>query len=280
MMGSEILLLNPRRKRRTKKRAAPKRRASSTRRRTTRTRRRRNPSGRFVAASKGARTMARRRRRRTATTTTRRRRRRHNPSRARTIARRVGTRARGAFAGLNFKGALKEVPMELIGMFAAKWAAKRFGNPATETDPASWNAASYIKGALGAVGGGILMNMIKPGSGHAVLRGGLSLMAYKLIENKGIANSPFWSAQLGADESAARVPGVIEMNGLGEPFILGEDYQWRPLNGADDYRAISGYGADEYVMGDALVRPGPLGAEEMYGESPLDRSMGRSFLRR
>ncbi|OGO03685.1 MAG: hypothetical protein A2Y72_07745 [Chloroflexi bacterium RBG_13_53_26] len=241
--------------------------------------------------------MAKRRRRRTAaTTTTRRRRRRHNPSRARTIARRVGTRARGAFAGLNFKGALKEVPMELIGMFSAKWAAKRFGNPATETDPASWNAASYIKGALGAVGGGILMNMIKPGSGHDVLRGGLSLMAYKLIENKGIANSPFWSAQLGADESAARVPGVIEMNGLGEPFILGEDYQWRPLNGADDYRAISGYGADEYVMGDALVRPGPLGAEEMYGdalvrpgplgaeemygESLLDRSMGRSFLRR
>jgi|WetSurMetagenome_2_1015567.scaffolds.fasta_scaffold26671_5 hypothetical protein len=241
--------------------------------------------------------MARRRRRKsTAASPTRRRRRRHNPSRARTIARRAGSRARGAFAGLNFKGALKEVPLELIGMFAAKWAAKRFGNPATETDPASWNAASYIKGALGAVGGGILMNMIKPGSGHAVLRGGLSLMAYKLIENKGIANSPFWSGQLGADESSSRVPGVIEMNGLGEPFILGEDYQWKPLNGADDYRAISGhgYGAEEMygdalvspgplgdeMYGDALVRPGPLGAEEMYGTSELDSSFARSFLRR
>lgn len=242
--------------------------------------------------------MARRRKRKSPTT--HRRRRRHNPSRARTIVRRVGGRARGALGGLNIKGALKEVPLELIGMFAAKWAAKRFGSPATETDPASWNAASFIKGAIGAVGGGILMNMVKPGSGQAVLRGGLSLMAYKLLENKVIANSPFWSGQLGADEGAGRVPGVIEYNGYGEPYVLGDDYQWRPLSGADDYRAITdGYGADEYVMGDALVRPGPLGAEEMYGDalvapgplggfgaeemygaSDLDRSFQRSFLRR
>lgn len=248
--------------------------------------------------------MARRRKRSRTTAAPSRRRRRHNPSRARTIARRVGGRARGAFAGLNFKGALKEVPLELLGMFAAKWAAKRFGLSATEADPASWNAASYMKGALGSVGAAILMNMVKPGSGHTVLRGGLALMAYKLVENKFISQSPFWSGQLGADEpmmGAERVPGVIEMNGLGEPFILGEDYQWKPLNGVDDYRAISdgyGYGAD-YVMGDALVRPGPLGFDdalvtpgplgfgaEMYGDEPmmgageLDRSFQRSFLRR
>jgi hypothetical protein len=182
--------------------------------------------------------------------------------------------------------------MELIGMFSAKWAAKRFGLAASETDPASWNAASFIKGSLGSVAAGILMNMIRPGSGHAVLRGGLSIMAYKLLENKAIANSPFWSAQLGADDQVGygRVPGVIECNGVGEPFVLGEDYQWRPLSAADDYRGINGYG-EEYVMGDSLVRPGPLGAEEMYGDSlvrpgplgfddDLDQSFARSFLRR
>ena len=250
--------------------------------------------------------MARRRKRRRTTAAAPSRRRRRNPSRARTIARRVGGRARGAFAGLNFKGALKEVPLELLGMFAAKWAAKRFGLAATEADPASWNAASYMKGALGSVGAALLMNMVKPGSGHTVLRGGLALMAYKLVENKFISQSPFWSGQLGADEpmmGAERVPGVIEMNGLGEPFILGEDYQWKPLNGVDDYRAISdGYGAEE-MYGDALVRPGPLGfgAEEMYGDalvrpgplgfggfgeepmmgaSGLEQSFARSFLRR
>jgi hypothetical protein len=186
-------------------------------------------------------------------------------------------------------------------MLAAKWAAKRFGTPATETDPTSWNAASFIKGALGAFGGGLIANMIKPGSGHAVLRGGLTLMAFKLLENKAIINSPFWNAQFGDETMGAeRVPGVIEYNGAGEPFVLGEDYQWKPLSAADDYRA----GADMY--GDALVAPGPLGylgeepvvmgAETMYGDAlvapgPLgyygeepvvmgaDMS-GRSFLRR
>lgn len=161
-------------------------------------------------------------------------------------------------------------------MFAAKWAAKRFGSAATETDPSSWNYASYLKGAAGAAIAGFLANMLRRGTGQKVLEGGLSLMAYKLIQNELIPNSPFWSGQLGA----TRVPGTIESNAEGEPYILGEDMQWYPLEGADDYRMMpdySGY-SDALVppgpLGDALVPPGPLGA------SDLDTLYQRAFIDR
>lgn len=210
--------------------------------------------------------------------TTTRRAPRRNPSRARArrAGRAVARRAGASFAGLNFKSALKGIPLNTIGMFAAKWAAKRFGDAASETDPSTWNYASYLKGAAGAAMAGFLANMVKRGSGQRVLEGGMSLMLYKLVQNELVANNEFWSGQLGAGEE--RYPGVIEENSAGEPYILGEDYQWRPLEGADDYRMNEMYG-DSLVspgaMGGALVEPGPLGAS-----SEIDALYGRSFLRR
>jgi len=162
-----------------------------------------------------------------------------------------------------------------IGMMAAKWAAKRFGEAATETDPESWNYASYLKGAAGAAAAGFLANMVRRGSGQKVLEGGMALMLYKLVQNELVPKSEWAQSQFGA-ESSYREPGVIEENDAGEPYILGEDYQWRPLNAADDYRMLPQNQYDGTLvtpgpLGDALVPVGPLG---------YDSSGGRSFLRR
>lgn len=205
---------------------------------------------------------------------------RRNPSRARRAGRAVTRRASSSLAGLNFKSALKNVPMNTLGMFAAKWAAKRFGEAATETDPGTWNYASYLKGAAGAAVAGFLANMVKRGTGQKVLEGGLSLMAYKLVQNELIAGNSFWSGQLGA--AGGRYPGVIEDNDEGAPYILGEDNVWYPLEGADDMRfePEPGYGYGDALtppgpLGDALTPVGPLGfgaeLDELYQRSFIDR---------
>lgn len=200
---------------------------------------------------------------------------RRNPSRRRRYARAVASRSRGAIGGLHFKAALKNIPLNTMGMFAAKWAAKRWGEAATETDPNTWNYASYLKGALGAGVAGFLSNMLKAGTGQRVLEGGMSLMLYKLVQNELIPNSTWATNQFGA----VRTPGTIEENNEGEPYILGEDYQWYPMEGADDYRMTPDGGYNELTepgplgFGDSLTEPGPLGAD-------LTNIYGRSFLRR
>lgn len=217
--------------------------------------------------------MAKRRRRRAAP----KRRIRRNPSRTRRAARAVSRRSRSAFGGLNFKSSLRNTPLMVVGMFASKWAAKRFGDAATETDPSTWNYASYLKGALGAAGAGFLANMVKPGSGQRVLDGGLALMAYKLVQNELVPKSTWATNQFGA----VREPGTIEENDQGEPFILGEDMQWYPMEGADDYRMLPEAYGDELTepgplgFGDSLTEPGPLGAG-----GDLTDIYRRSFLRR
>ena len=283
---SEILLLNSRRKRRSAKRTTKKRTAVKAAKKRRNPSRRRSSSKRLYANSGGMVKMSKRRRRRSIT-----KRRRRNPtrSRVRSIARRAGTRARSLLGGLDIRSALREVPMEMLGMFAAKWAAKRFGQAASETDPSTWNYASYIKGSVGAVVAGMLANMLKPGSGKYVMRGGLSLMGYKLLENEVFVNSPFWTAQFGEGEGeGGYAPGDVETNSVGEPYILGDDGQWYPLQGADDYRALP-EGGSEYIMGqdyygDALVSPGPLGdalvSPGPLGATDLDRAYNRTFLRR
>jgi hypothetical protein len=166
-------------------------------------------------------------------------------------------------------------------MFAAKWAAKRFGDAASETDPSTWNYASYLKGAAGAAAAGFLANMVKRGTGQRVLEGGMSLMLYKLVQNELITNSPFWSGQLGAAEDYERVPGTVEANSEGDYYVLGEDYQWHPMDGADDYRMEPELYGDLVApgplgLGDSLVQPGPLGL----GASDVDEIYSKSFLRR
>lgn len=278
---SEILLLNPRQKKRRAKKTTRKRAArKTTPRRRTRTAAKRKPVARKVT-KKGAYSMAKRKRR----SPRKRRAPRRNPSPARRARRSISTssRASSLLSGLNFTSALKNVPVSAIGMFAAKWAAKKFGDAATETDPTTWNYASYLKGAAGAAIAGFIANKLKRGSGQKVLEGGMSLMLYKLVQNELIAptGTSFWSTQFGATNNN-RVPGVIEENSEGEPYILGDDLQWYPLEGADDYRMEPELYGDTLVepgplgLGDALIEPGPLGAST----TELDRLYRGSFINR
>jgi hypothetical protein len=267
---SEILLLNPRRKAKTRRR----KKKTAGKKRTARKRPVRRTKRAGTSARKGAYSMATRKRRKTS----KRRAPRRNPSRRRRRnPRRIVRRASSAVKGLNFKMALKNIPVHTLGMLAAKWAAKKFGTAASETDPGSWNYASYLKGSAGAALGAFIANVIKPGTGQRVLEGGLSLMLYKLAQNELIAGNTFWAGQFG-ETDYQRVPGVVEENEAGEPYILGEDYQWYPLEG---------YGAED----SALVAPGSLGyAGELvapgalgYGaesEADLTSMYTQSFLRR
>lgn len=246
---SEILLLNPRRKAKTRRKKTAKKRTTKKR-----TVRRTTKRAGMSAKRKGA-SMATRKRRKTS----KRRAPRRNPSRRRRRnPRRIVRRASSAVRGLNFKAALKNIPVHTLGMLAAKWAAKKFGTAASETDPGTWNYASYLKGSAGAALAAFIANVVKPGTGQRVLEGGLSLMLYKLAQNELIAGNAFWAGQFGeAEYEYERVPGVVEENEAGEPYILGEDYRWYPLEG---------YGADD----SALVAPGPLGyAGELVAPGPL-----------
>jgi len=207
-----------------------------------------------------------------ATTTTRRRpRRRRNPSnppsRRRSRARAIGGRLLG---GLNFKEALRMVIPLGLGMFAAKFGARKFGG-GTETDPESWTWSTYFKASAGAALAGILANMLRPGMGQKVFVGGLALVAYKIAQNELIQKNETakgWLGGLGADETGSGL--LLDLNG--EPYMLGPggaelplDESHRMLLGADDLPEGEMYGEDDGPnWGDTLSPVGPLG---LYGDT-------------
>jgi hypothetical protein len=183
---------------------------------------------------------------------------------------------RQSIAGLNYKQALRTIPLGVIGMFVTKWAAKRGTPDALEADPGTWNGMTYLKGGLGAVGGAYLANMVRPGSGQKVLEGGLMLLLYKAVQNHLIPKNEFLTNQFGAS-TPMYTPGDVETNSAGEPFILGQDGQtWIPLDEG------SQMGQDWEMMdaletpgrlGDALETPGRLG----FGQSSTKSAYARSL---
>lgn len=248
-MTREILVINPRRKKRTTTKKRRKTTAKRTKRRTT--------------------TMPRRRTRRKTTTTARRN---PAPRRRRRTARRVARRAGSAAVGTarSIKEILKDAPFGVLGMLAAKLTAKLGGAGATETDPASWGAREYLQGAAGAVGAGFLLSSIRNSWGKEALRGGLYLMLYKIVQNELIANSPTATTWLGQDDELEPyypteymgmgqdqyVPGNVYPNSAGEPYLLGQDGNWYPIE--ETHRLPEETSA---YVGDDLVTPGPLGDE-------------------
>ena len=162
---------------------------------------------------------------------------RRNPAR-RHYARRAVSRARTSFMGLDFVKALKGAPLTLAGMLGAKWMAARF-NGGTHTDPESWQWDDYLKSAAGAAAAGFLANMVKPGSGQKVMEGGIWITLYYLLQNELIQPSDALRGQFGADEQyypaeylgaqADYAPGDVEYNSAGQPYMLGENYQWQPI---------------------------------------------------
>lgn len=197
------------------------------------------------------------------------RRRRKSPRRNPTPRRRaVAKRVRSSFAGLNFRTAFKNVPLGVIGMFATKWAAKRGTPDALESDPSTWSGMTYVKGGIGAAVAGWGMNMIKPGSGQKVLEGGLMLLGYKAAQNHIVPKNAFLTTQFGQEGAPRYLPGDVETNDAGEPFILGQDGQtWIPM-GEDNSWEMMGQNALETPgrlgFGDVLETPGRLG----FGASP------------
>lgn len=188
---------------RKKRRAAPKRR-----------RRRRNPA---PAPNP--------RRRRAAP----RRRRRRNPS---------SSRGGKLFSGLNIKQAIADqLPLQ-VGIWSAKWAEKRFGPEANDFDPATWNAFSYAKGAIGGTIMAVLVNQFKRGMGQKVLTGAIAQVTEKLIRNELVNRSTWAQGQFGQDEDEEYY--FVDTDAA--PYLDG-----MPL---DDRHRLAGA---------TLVEPGPLG---------------------
>jgi len=213
--------------------------------------------------------MARKRTRKRRAPVRRKRRTYRNPSRRRRYAKKAVARARASLLGMNFRTAFKNMlPMQL-GMFATKWAVKRFSDEYTASlgDPASWNWLSYLKGVGGAVAAGYITNMIKPGYGQKVFEGGINYLAFQLVQNKIIAENEWASGQFGADESDYYPdeyldgasydykPGDTEIGPDGRQYLLGADLQWYPQqqNVGDVLQPVG-------PLGDVLEPVGPLGS--------------------
>ena len=183
--------------------------------------------------------------------------RRKNPT-AKRYVRRAASRLT---SGLSIKTALKDqIPIQ-IGMLGAQWAAKRFGPEANELDAATWSWASYAKGAAGAFGAGVLLNMVKPGLGQKALTGGLAHVVHRLLRNELIERSPWAIAQFGEDEEG------IYVDDDGTPYAAsGGDYL--PLD--EQHRMLPSGSVGELVpvneLGDSLVTPGPLGASDDFSK--------------
>jgi hypothetical protein len=230
---SEILLINPRKKRAKK-----------------------SATGRITPAKrKRVKKMAKKRTRKKAT---KRRRPRTNPSKGRKAA----TYTSGLLKGLNFKTAFGNIAPIQLGMFAAKFAAKRFGESATETDPDSWNWASYAKGGLGAVVAGMIAQNFKSGWGQKVLEGGLNIMAYKIIQNELITKSEFATEWLGADQPSYE-EGVWEVGRDGGYFPVDERHRLPEMAGTGTLEPVG-------PLGDQLEPVGRL------GQDPFDKAFLRS----
>jgi len=226
----EILLINPRKKRKTKNKTVKKEVEKMVKRKY----RKRTQKKMAVAPRK--------------------RRIRRNPSNPKESYRRAAKN----ILGMDIKSALKSIPAFQVGMFAAKFSAKLWGTEATETDPETWNWASYAKGALGTVAVAALASQYKSGIGRNILLGGLNLIAYKAIQNELVAKNETATKWLGADEDyipeeyiGALEPGtVIDDSGL--PVMMGENGIRYPV---DDSHRLPDYS----MMGTTLEPVGPLG---------------------
>jgi hypothetical protein len=154
-------------------------------------------------------------------------------------------------------------------MFGSKWLAKRFGGGAMESDPESWTWKTYLQGGLGAAAAAYVMQMIKPGSGQRVLEGGLNLMVYEILQNELIAGNEWATGQFGAedDEMYSYEPGDVEEDETGKSYLLGEDYQWKPL----PEMSVQGMGSVLEPVGPLgqLEPVGPLGADDVYRKALL-----------
>ncbi|MDD3380007.1 MAG: hypothetical protein PHD68_02165 [Rugosibacter sp.] len=171
------------------------------------------------------------------------------------------------------------IPME-IGILAARFAKKRLGPAADDYDPTTWNVWSDVKGAAGAVAGGLIANAIKPGTGQKVMLGGLLYIADRIVRNNIINQSPWAIAQFGADEEQGGEGMYVDESG--DPYASTAQGMM-PLT--EEHRALPTGSA--YGYGDSLVTPSalggrlePIGPMGYLGQSNDFREFARSYYAR
>lgn len=240
--------------------------------------RRRNAKGQFVKGGGGRKR-----------STSRKRRYRRNPgeeaimlanptrrARVRRYAKRAYGAAKGFLGGLGLGEAAKFTGAAMIGIGAAFLVRKKFGKVGDQRE--NWEIKDYVMAILGSLGASILAKhafRVRPETSGAILKGGLALVAIKILQDEivpqsdtlrnwiGEAGEGSWSG-FGADEMYGYNPGDLYLGDGGETFVMGEDGQWRGIDEGDRV----GFGG--------LVAPGSLG-DEMYGAAdPYATAYGRN----
>jgi hypothetical protein len=197
-----------------------------------------------------------------------------NPS-VRSAARAVGRRSKERFLGMNLKGALCSAPPRAIGMFAAKWGAKKFPGVSGGSDREDWAFSNYLAGGATGFLAGFLAENFKKGAGQKVLEGAIDLLVYKMIQNEVIPKNEFLTEQFGDDEMVLlgedgepivmlgeeeAEEGDLLLGENGEVYMMGADGYTRPID--ESHRLIATELAQRALnarpaMGGALARPTP-----------------------
>jgi len=249
----EIVALNPG-KPRAKKRASKKGSKAMAR--------RRNAKGQFVKGGGGRKR-----------STSRKRKYRRNPGeeaimlanpgggRVRRYAKKAYHKARGFLGGLGLGEAARFMGGAMVGIGAAFLVRKKFGKVGDQRE--NWEIRDYVMAILGSLGASIVAKhafKVRPEMSGAILKGGLALVAIKILQDEIVPQSETlrnWIGEggegswTGAEELYG--PGDLYLGEGGDNYVMGEDGQWRGIDEGDRV----GFGA--------LVAPGSLG-EEMYGE--------------
>lgn len=246
-----ILAINPgkkKRKSKTKTKRAPAKKAA-----------------RKKSTSKGKKVMAAAKKRRSQKrSTTKRggvRKYKRNPS-ARSTAKRAAKGARTILDGLQLQKSLIDATKGTAGALCTQLFAKKFGTSEEGgANDSNWTYKQYLLGLGGAFSAGVAAELVKKGQGKEFLKGGLTLLGYKLFVNEVAPQSEMLQSAFGEDTYPD-----YSMAGMGEDevYLLGEDNNYYPA----------------HEMAGELVQPGSLGAGELVapgalGEDVYAEVMGR-----
>ncbi len=194
----------------------------------------------------------------------------------------IGRRARGLLTNLRPQKAVVGALEQTGGMLLTQFFAKKFVAGGGANDP-NWGYKNYLMGTVGAFAAGITAEMMRKGKGHEFLKGGLSLIAYKIFVNEIAPQNEFLQANFGADEEEGDYLEISPEYGaeemdinmlLGEDddeFIMDEDGVYDELGDDDDDDEI------DVLLGDELAPVGPLGADPFArvfgGNDDIDTAM-------
>jgi hypothetical protein len=255
-----IMTINPRRKKKAKKKSTTKKKSTSYKKKPVRN----------AGKKKGLKAMPKKRKAAKRKVTKRRRRR--NPG--------LASRAKGVLSVKGIREAAVGALRQTGGALLSQFFAKKFAEGGGANDP-NWTYKNYLLNALGALAAGVAAEVVRPGVGKDFLKGGLTLLAYKIFVNEVAPQNEFLMTNFGDSDMDMEYPeGDVYQDANGREYLLGQDGFWRPTD--ETHRlgealiSPSAIG-DEYVspgtlapMGSTLATPSSLGAYE----DPYQKVMG------